>query len=177
MGTDDEPGGFAGEFTTGIEIELSDTQSHVRYDPGTLERLVRDVLRIEGVTQASISLALVDDATIHEINRSHLEHDWPTDVITFPLSEPGDECLAGEIVVSGEMARTTAAERGHEPWEELALYVVHGLLHLRGYDDLTEDDARAMRRREDEVMAQLGLTNPFSLVEFRLGADESESLR
>ena len=174
MDKDDESGEFAVEFSNGIEIELSDTQSHVRYDPETLERLVRDVLRIEGVSRASISLAMVDDATIHEINRLHLGHDWPTDVITFPLSEAGDDCLAGELVVSGEMARATATERGHEPWEELALYVVHGLLHLRGYDDLTEDDARAMRRREDEVMALLGLMNPFSLVEFRLAADQSE---
>jgi probable rRNA maturation factor len=157
------------------EVELSDAQTHFRADPETLERLVRDVLRIEEVERASISLVLVDNASIREVNRGRLGHDWPTDVITFPLSAPGDEVLSGELMVSGEMAHDVAAEHGHDAWAELALYIVHGLLHLRGYDDLGEDDAREMRRREGEVLALLGLTNPFSLVEHgRASVTESE---
>jgi probable rRNA maturation factor len=156
-------------------VDLSDTQIHFRADPETLERLIRDVLRIEQVKRASISLVLVDNATIHEMNRRHLGHDWPTDVITFPLSAPEDEILSGELVVSGEMARDSAVERGHDAWAELALYIVHGLLHLRGYDDLGEDDAREMRRREGEVLALLGLPNPFAPVDLRhASANESE---
>jgi probable rRNA maturation factor len=146
-------------------VEVNDAQSHDRADPEALGRLVREVLRIEGVERASISLLIVDNAAIHEVNRAVLGHDWPTDVITFPLSAPEDEVLGGELVVSGEMARDVAAEHGHDPWSELALYIVHGLLHLRGYDDRDEDDARAMRRREGEVFASLGLTNPFSAVD------------
>jgi len=150
-----------------IEIELSDTQNHLQVDSALIERLVRDVLKIEEVVSASISLAIVDNATIHEINRRHLGHDWPTDVITFPLSSEEDETLIGEIVVSAEMARDSAAEFGHDPWAELALYVVHGLLHLQGYDDLTEETVREMRRREGEVLALLGLPNTYSWTEAR----------
>ena len=144
-----------------IEVEISDTQGHLSVEPAELIALVREVLIAEGRTRASISIALVDQAAIHAINRSHLGHDWPTDVISFPLSEPDDPTLAGELVVSAEMAAATAAEIGVDPRDELALYVVHGLLHLCGYDDLSDSDAAAMRRREDELLGACGRDNTF----------------
>jgi probable rRNA maturation factor len=146
-----------------IVVEISDTQGHLRVGPAELTALVRAVLTAERRDQAAISIAIVDQAAIHAINRSHLGHDWPTDVISFPLSDPTDAVLAGELVVSGEMAATTAAEIGADPRDELALYVVHGLLHLCGYDDLSEADASAMRRREGELLAACGRPNPFEL--------------
>jgi probable rRNA maturation factor len=147
-----------------IEVEISDTQGHLRVAPEELTDLVRTVLIAEGRPRASISIALVDQAAIHAINRSHLGHDWPTDVISFPLSEPTDPTLAGELVVSAELAASTAAEIGVDPRDELALYVVHGLLHLCGYDDLSESEADAMRRRENELLTGCGRPNPFDLV-------------
>ena len=89
-------------------IEINDLQKHVAVNPDALAALAREVLRREGVVAASISLVLVDDAAIHAINRRELQHDWPTDVITFGLSGPEDDELAAELVVSGEMAATTA---------------------------------------------------------------------
>jgi probable rRNA maturation factor len=111
------------------------------------------VLTAENRTRASISIALVDDATIRGLNRTHLGHDWPTDVISFPLSAPEEPVLAGELVVSAEMAVAAAAELGLEPGDELCRYVVHGLLHLCGYDDRDESDARLMRERQEELLA------------------------
>jgi probable rRNA maturation factor len=146
-----------------IEVEISDTQGHLRVEPGDLTGLVRAVLAAEGHRRASISIAVVDQATIHAINRLHLGHDWPTDVISFPLSEPSEPTLSGELVVSAEMAASTAAEIGARPGDELALYVVHGLLHLCGYDDTSEPEAAAMRRREHELLAACGRPNPFDL--------------
>jgi probable rRNA maturation factor len=145
-------------------VEVVDHQSHLRVDPNALAGLARAVLAGEGIQDASVSIVLVDDATIHDLNRRHLGHDWPTDVITFGLSESGESPLAGELVVSAEMAATTAREAGADPWPELALYVVHGLLHLCGYDDRTEADASRMRRREAEVLAAAGLPNAFDRV-------------
>ncbi len=138
-----------------IHVEVSDLQSHLDVDPGSLAALAALVLRLEGVERASISIALVDDAAIHELNRRHLSHDWPTDVITFGLSGPGADILEAELVVSAEMAVTTARASGDDPDTELVLYVVHGLLHLRGYDDHSQDEVAAMRRREAEVLALL----------------------
>jgi probable rRNA maturation factor len=136
-----------------ILVEISDTQHHLRVDHANLVRLVETVLTAEKRTDTSISIALVDNETIHALNRKHLGHDWPTDVISFPLSSPDEPVLAGELVVSGEMAAATAAELGAEPSDELHLYVVHGLLHLCGYDDRAEARTDQMRRREEELLA------------------------
>ena len=145
----------------GVTVEVADSQSHLAVDPALIDRLVRDVLAGEGVHWATISVALVDDAAIHALNRRFLNHDWPTDVITFPLSEGDEPVLAGELVVSAEMAAATARAAGVAPWDELALYLVHGLLHLLGFDDSADDDRQVMRRREEEVLSRLGLTNTF----------------
>jgi probable rRNA maturation factor len=150
--------------TATIEVEISDTQSHLAVDVSSLESVVRRTLTSEGIDRASISIALVDDATIRAINRRHLSHDWPTDVISFVLSEPDDPVLAGELVVSAEMAASTARDVGVDPRSELALYLVHGLLHLCGLDDQTLEDADVMRRREGEILAAAGLINTYPLV-------------
>ena len=98
------------ENSIGIEVEISDTQSFLNVDLPQLANLVRRVLEGEGITRAWISLALVNNATIHRINRQHLGHDWATDVISFALSEPDDPELAGELVISAELAVATARE-------------------------------------------------------------------
>ena len=156
-----------------LEVEISDTQGHLRVDPSAVARLARDVLAAEGIGRASISIALVDDATIREMNRRHLAHDWPTDVISFRLSEPDDPDLAGALIVSAEMAASTAREAGVDPWAELALYVVHGLLHLCGYDDTNAEEVERIRRREGAILAREGLTNTFPMVR-PAGAVEGE---
>lgn len=143
-----------------FEIELSDTQGHVRVAPAEVSSIVRVVLTAENRSAASISIALVDQTTIHAVNRSHLGHDWPTDVISFILSETDDPILSGELVISAEMAAETAGEFGVDPRDELALYIVHGLLHLCGYDDQTETEAAVMRRREGELLAACGRPVP-----------------
>ena len=114
---------------------------------------MRDVLLAQNCPSVSISIALVDNDTIHRLNRLHLGHDWPTDVITFPLSGPDEHGISGELVISTEMAVATAREMGSEPRQELALYLVHGVLHLCGYDDSNEADAAAMNRRQSELLA------------------------
>jgi probable rRNA maturation factor len=143
-----------------IEVEISDTQGHLRVDRARLIGLVRRVLAREGRHRASVSIALVDQATIQALNRAHLGHDWPTDVISFPLAGPDDPVLAGELVVCPEVAVAMARDLGVEPLEELALYIVHGLLHLCGYEDTEESDAAGMRRRQAEILAEVGPLSP-----------------
>ena len=147
-----------------ITVDLSDTQTHLRLDRPALAGIVRRVLADAGITRAAISLAVVDDARIHEVNRRHLGHDWATDVITFRLSDPGAAELEAELIVSAEMAAATARDAGTDPHAELALYVVHGLLHLCGYDDRSADSARVMRQAESDALARLGLPNTFGTV-------------
>lgn len=151
----------ASEADAGMGIEVSNTQSGLLIDPSQLAGMVRRILLQRGLEAASISVTVVDNPTIQRINRDHLEHDWPTDVITFPLSEPGEARLEGEIIVSAEMALETALAAGSDPMHELALYLVHGLLHLLGFDDGSASDRDAMRTAEADALSWLGIPNTF----------------
>jgi len=139
------------------KIAIATPQETVAVDRKRVREIVRAVLDGEGVADAEISLAFVDSPTIHTLNKRYLDHDEPTDVLTFPLSEPNAKRLAGELVIGAEVAHAQAEERGHDVQDELALYVVHGLLHLCGYDDKDDAAEREMRQRERHYLAALGL--------------------
>jgi probable rRNA maturation factor len=138
-------------------ISIANAQEAVEIDRGRLRLVARTVLEGEGRAEHQVSIALVDNPTIHALNKRYLNHDEPTDVLTFPLSEPGARKLAGELVVGVEVARDQAAERGHDVQTELALYIIHGLLHLCGYDDKTPGEAVHMRQRERHYLSLLAL--------------------
>lgn len=123
-----------------------------------LAQAVRTVLSGEGIRLAEVSVAVVDDPTIHELNRRHLGHDWPTDALSF-LLDPGPP-LEGEIVVSWDTAARAAAELDVAAGDELLLYVVHAALHLAGWEDSTPEERAAMRGREICFLRQLGCAPP-----------------
>jgi probable rRNA maturation factor len=138
------------------KVSIASPQEAVPIDRKHFREAVRLVLEGEGVADAEISLAFVDNPTIHRLNKQFLQHDEPTDVLSFPLSDSAKK-LAGELVIGAEVARDRAAEMGHDVQAELTLYVIHGLLHLCGHDDHDEADAREMRERERHYLTQLGL--------------------
>lgn len=113
------------------------------------------------VQAARVSVALVDDARMAEINEKHLAHKGPTDVITFDLRDDRDTQVGaqvdGELVLSVETATREAERRGHGVDAELALYAVHGILHLLGYDDSSKDDSDRMHETEDEILTEIGV--------------------
>jgi probable rRNA maturation factor len=121
----------------------------------------RGVLRDSKFTSATISLAVVDDETIHELNRRYLAHDWPTDVLSFVLDERAGH-LEGEIVISADTAASSAAEIGWSPAAEQLLYIIHGALHLVGYDDKTAAGADEMRAAEEGYLRRFGHALPRS---------------
>jgi probable rRNA maturation factor len=140
-----------------FRIKIANPQESVPVERARMRGVAKAVLDGEGVTEASISLAFVDNATIHRLNKQFLDHDEPTDVLSFPLSGPGTKTLEGELVIGAEVAKQQAEERGHDVQTELSLYVIHGLLHLVGFDDSTPAAAKAMRQREHHYLRQLGL--------------------
>jgi probable rRNA maturation factor len=140
-----------------LKIKIASPQEIVPIDRPRFKEIARTVLEGEGVTAAAISLAFVDNVTIHRLNKQFLNHDEPTDVISFRLSGPGAKTLEGEIVVGAEVARARAAELRHDEQHELTLYVSHGLLHFCGYDDTTDTAVRRMRARERHYLNVLGL--------------------
>src|SRR5712692_9193083 len=141
----------------GQRVSIASPQELVPIDCGRMREIVRAVLREEGISDAEISLAFVDNPTIHQLNKRYLGHDEPTDVLSFPLSEPGAQKLIGELVIGAEVAQAEATGRGHDVQAELALYVIHGLLHLCGYDDKAPAEAKTMRGRERQFLHLLGL--------------------
>jgi probable rRNA maturation factor len=142
-----------------IVVDIVDLYEVAWVDKSLLKRAVRIVLSDAGVAKATISIAIVDDAHITRLNRQFLQHDYATDVLSFALSEP-QAPLEGEVIVSAETAQRMAARYGWEASAELLWYVIHGSLHLVGYDDVSAADQAEMRRREAEVLGQLGIALP-----------------
>lgn len=130
-----------------------------------LREAIQATLLAEQVTDAEISVAVVSGGRMRELNRQYLQHDYDTDVLSFCL-EQADEFgfLLGQLIVSLDYARqqcqqlTHAAGREVSLLQELALYLVHGTLHLVGYDDQEPADQAVMRQRELACLEPLGLT-------------------
>lgn len=139
------------------KISIACPQELVIIDRGRVRDIVRAVLTEENIPDYEISLAFVDNPTIHVLNKRYLQHDEPTDILTFPLSDPSAKKLAGELVIGVEIALEQAQDRGHDIHVELGLYVIHGLLHLCGFNDKTPKDAAEMRQRERHHLLALGM--------------------
>jgi probable rRNA maturation factor len=120
--------------------------------------LARAVLRAEGVRDALLSIALVSTPRMRALNRKHLERSGATDVIAFGFAPVGaNGPVVGDVYVAPDVARASAHDNGISVREELARLVVHGTLHVLGYDH-PEDDARtrsAMWRRQERLVARL----------------------
>jgi probable rRNA maturation factor len=159
----------------------ADEQRDVEVDVARWVRLARLVLDAERVndrygTDVEMSLMFVDEATIAELNVRFLGGEGPTDVLSFPLdeelppsgrqpdqggrgpgspSDPGDPpALLGDVIVCPTVAGRQALEHGVPADDEIALLVVHGVLHLLDYDHAEPEETAAMRRREQELLAR-----------------------
>lgn len=145
-----------------LELEIVNRHGLLTVDHELVRRAVERVLAAERVVSAELSLVLTHDAEIHRINREYLGHDYPTDVISFSLAPDGEAVASshqvqGELIVSLDTARQVASAQGWSLQAEVILYVVHGLLHLCGYDDETDETRVIMRQREREILSGLGL--------------------
>jgi len=141
---------------TVLAIEVSNLQGGLPVDEPRLAEAVRMIFSEAGVSHGEVSIAVVDDETIHGLNRRHLDHDEPTDVLSFLLEREADR-LDGELVVSADTAARCAGQFGWSAAEELLLYTIHGALHLVGLDDATADERRRMRRRERQYLRRFGI--------------------
>jgi probable rRNA maturation factor len=133
-------------------IEIADRQRRYKASPTRLRALARFVLLAEGRTEeCGLSVALVRDPEIARIHGEFLGDPTPTDVVSFPLEDERDDLL-GEVVVSTDTAAREARSRGLTLDREVLLYVVHGILHLLGYDDHRKRDRDVMHARQEELL-------------------------
>lgn len=141
------------------------------------EKLAQDVVSFaieheEFPYEAEVNLTLTDNEGIHEVNRMYRDIDAPTDVLSFPLlsyAEAGDfsvleddyednfnpdtgEIMLGDIIISIERVRTQAKDYGHSERREYAFLIVHSMLHLFGYDHMTEEEAAQMEAKQQQIL-------------------------
>ena len=149
-------------------LTISSSQTTLRVPRKTMERLVVFVARAEAVRWDHVDIAVVDAAEMAGHNRRFLGHRGPTDVISFDLTDeapppgrrgksgarPGQGGLCAQLIVCADVAKTQGPHHGLSPTRELLLYVIHGLLHVIGYDDQPIRAAAKMHAREDELLRE-----------------------
>ena len=139
-------------------IPVSNRQRRVAVGAQDVRRAVAAAFEHEDAGEPDIAVALVNDETIRDVNARFLGHDWATDSIAFSYDDdPSPDGMRGEVIVSAETAERTASERGGDPRHELLLYVVHGTLHLLGWDDDTPARRRSMNARAAKILSAAGL--------------------
>lgn len=127
-----------------------DVAKFVRTAPLSSRRLgniAKAVWQDEAGGPAQISIVVVGDVRMANLTERYVGRRYRTDVLAFELSDPSDEEAICEVVINSALARDSGKKRGIDPGAELALYLIHGLLHLRGYDDSSAEERKQMHRR------------------------------
>ncbi len=139
-------------------VEIADLQKHYEINKSKIKKAVKVVLNKE-VRSAKLSIAFVDNEEIKRLNERFLGSNEVTDVIAFPLDNK-EGILSGEIVISVETAVEVANKKKSSVEGEIILYLVHGILHLLGYNDNNKKNAKIMHEKESEILAFLGYNVP-----------------
>ncbi|WP_374721691.1 rRNA maturation RNase YbeY [Peribacillus tepidiphilus] len=146
---------------------LDETDKVTEENIELVESLLQFAASKEGIEEAELSVTFVDNNRIREINKEYRKKDAPTDVISFALEEMGEEEVGivgadmprvlGDIIISIERAREQAEEYGHSFDRELGFLALHGLLHLLGYDHMTEEEEKIMFSKQKDILNEYGL--------------------
>ena len=135
-------------------------QPKVRVSPGRIRRTAESALSALGRADRDLHVSVVDDPAIRRLNARYLRRRKTTDVLAFDLRAPGPSRLMGEVIVCADAARRQARGVGVSVALELDLLVVHGILHLAGWDDHEPREALLMHEREREILAEAGRRAP-----------------
>ncbi|AFJ62736.1 MULTISPECIES: rRNA maturation RNase YbeY [Bacillus] len=154
----------------GLLIDIVDETNSVSADAlQEVEKLLQFAAEKEGVQdQAEVSVTIVTNEEIREINRDYRGKDTPTDVISFALEEEGEDeveivgadmpPVLGDIIISADRTKEQAEEYGHSFMRELGFLAVHGFLHLLGYDHMTKEEEEEMFSKQKDLLDEYGLT-------------------
>ena len=172
-----------------MTVSIRNRQRLLKIDARRLKRLAQEALTMSGATGDCLHVVLVDDRAMARLNERFHGVRHPTDVLAFDYTStvnggrgagraslaadepPPDETPTGEVVVSAERAAAQAKRFHSIPERELLLYIVHGILHLHGFDDLTPPTRRRMRAAERRIMSRLRRRALLRFVDTSLGVD------
>lgn len=142
-----------------MEILIKSRVKRKGFSPSSVRKVAQRALETLEYKEAQVSILFCEDSYIQKLNREYRRVNAPTDVLAFsmhegPFSRVHPEVL-GDVVISLETASRQAKRYRHSLNKEIALLVVHGILHLLGYDHLKKDDKELMRRKEKEILKSL----------------------
>jgi probable rRNA maturation factor len=139
-----------------LDVEVAADDVRVPLSRQRVGNLARAVLEAEGIRDASISIAFVRPSAIAAINRKHLGHEGPTDVISFPLAAAAGAPLGGDVYIAPDVAARNALAHGVGIREEIARLVVHSMLHVLGYEhpEGVGRETSAMWRRQESLLSR-----------------------
>ena len=143
---------------THTQVVVSSTQHDIRVPRARIERLIALAGKMENTAIGQVDVAVVSADEMASHNAEFLGHMGPTDVLSFDMSDQTTRGINGQIIVCGAVAVEQGPLHGQSPTQELLLYVLHGLLHLMGYDDHGIRSAARMHARQDEILAQFRKT-------------------
>jgi len=139
-----------------MKVHLKNLQKLKKIDRSGLNRKIKEVCLCLSCDDREMEIVLCDNTMITRLNKEFFAIDRPTDVISFCLEDEISRGIWGEIIVSVEAA-LNYSEAHHCLWEEEMLrYIIHGILHLMGYDDHTPAEKRKMRRKENQLLQKIG---------------------
>lgn len=137
-------------------IEIQNLQTIIPLNLRRLKAQIRKVLLHQRIVEAHLSFVFVSDSKIKTLNKKYLRHDYATDVLTFDWRQLGGRySVEGEIIISAQTAKRHAVEYDVSVKDEILLYMVHGVLHLMGYDDHSPAQIKKMRAQEKKLLAVL----------------------
>lgn len=151
-------------MATSVQVQIDETFAE-NVSQAWLRSVAQATLEAEGRDTGTLTLVITGDQTIRELNRDYLGIDAPTDVLAFGgeapdfVNSPEAEAYLGDVLISYPQAEAQAFGAGHPIQAELALLVVHGVLHLLGYDHVRLEDKAAMWERQGDILSQLGLAH------------------
>ena len=148
-----------------IHVEISFEGNPDEFDCERFAELSTGICRRFLSVRATVSVSIVGDEGIKDVNLNYLGKSALTDVISFDLSDEVEESKVFEVVVNADEARRQSQRRDHSVEAEIALYITHGLLHNLGFDDASKQQAEEMHRMEDEILQQAGFGTVFGRVE------------
>jgi rRNA maturation RNase YbeY len=145
-------------YDRGVPVEIIRRDRGKKFPRRKLKDTALAILQLVQEEEAELSIALVGDAEMQQLNADYRQKDYPTDVLSFPADEnlPIKPRLLGDVIISVDRARQQAKERGRTLDQEMTILLIHGVLHLLGYDhERSAKEARRMRRLEKKVYGAL----------------------
>ena len=142
-----------------MDITIINLQTRIPLRLTRIKKNAQKALQYLGISAADLSIVFVSAQKMKRLNTRHLRHSYETDILTFNYAQADSDFLMAEIIICPSVARIQAKQYGVPLEKEIMLYVVHGILHVMGFDDHSVKDIKKIRSKEARVMEHLYPTN------------------